>query len=501
MSFWDTVKQRLTGRPEAAAREPEKPILGAGGGRRDIQSSGPLGLPVLGGLGGIPPGPTVPPYSPKIPPQPPHEPPIGRPGWWSAALPQARLIYPDDQLNILLEELRRTVPILDRAITVLTGMVGRLEFTGPKSSLLEFTEWAHQVRINQTGRSLQTWLESHIDSMLLYGKGVTELVPSHQLRDVYALMNLDPRSIVFQVTADPLVLLPYQRQHVNAFLVELNPELLLLSVNGSHVDNPHGWSLYRSLPFVAQMARTIENATAQTWQRLGSPPFHINWEPPATMSDPQGTLAGLAIANLKAGWNNAMAGRAASAGGTGGNSVGDFFTAGKVAVSVIGHEHTPLPLAETWRVFEEQLVAVTGLPSWLLGFNWSTTQRMALQQSEILVANIESLRRHMAPALEQLVDLRQRLAGRANRIKLGWSPITLHDLTEQARAKAWEAQAMERQIANAVTMWQMGFWTQLQAFQALDPDAAAVAQAYETPPAPVQASGTANVDPSQGYVS
>src|SRR5262249_28293207 len=90
---------------------------------------------------------------------------------------------------------------------------------------------------------------------------------------------------------------------------------------------------------------------------------------------------------------------------------------------------------EAWRWFEEQLVAVTGLPSWLLGFHWATTERMALQQSEILVANIESLRRHVQPQLEQLIDLRQRVAGRGGGGKVRWSKISLHTLRRSGRGE------------------------------------------------------------------
>lgn len=494
-SFWEQIKRRLAGE--------RRPIVGAaaGQGRKD---SAPLSLPVLGGLGGIPPGPNIPPYSPRLPPQPPHEPPIGRPGWWSAALPQSRLLYPDDQFNVLLEEMRRTVPILDRAIAVLTGLCGRVELSASKSVLAELNPWLATIKVNQTGRGLQTWLEAHVDAMLLYGKGVTEVVPGRRgghdgmPYDVYALMNLDPRSIVFQVTPDPLVLLPLQRQHVNAFLVSLNPETLLVSVNGGHSDNPHGWSLYRSLPFVAQSARAIENATAQAWQRMGCPSYHINWDPPPTFADPSGALAAGTLATLQAQWNQTMAGRAVAAGGTGGNTIADYFTAGNVKVEVIGHDHTPLPLADTWRVFEEQLVAATGLPSWLLGFHWSTTERMASQQSEILLAQIEGLRRHVQPAVERLIDLRQRLAGKSGRVKVGWSQITLHDVTEQARGRAWEQQARQRQIANATTMWQLGFWNQQQALLEIDPDAAAPAVPYAAPPVAPSPGGNM-VTPSEGY--
>src|SRR5207244_3891037 len=115
----------------------------------------------------------------------------------------------------------------------------------------------------------------------------------------------------------------------------------------------------------------------------------------------------------------------------------------------------------------------------------------------ILVANIESLRRHLQPALEQLIDLRQRFAGKSGRVKVKWSKISLHDLTEQARGRAWDAQAKQREIANAAAMWHLGFWDQLRAFQEIDPTATAAATPSSIPPAATPAGGA--LGPEEGY--
>jgi hypothetical protein len=482
VTLWDIIRRR--GAPRRSI--PEGASLPASASK-DVTTGSST---ILGGLSGIAAGPMMPPYHPRIPQQVPHIQPLGRPAWWWAALPQSRLLYPDDQQNLLLEEMRRTVPILDRALHTLVELCGQVEFEGAERVKAETERWWKTVKVNQTMRGGQTFIESHLDMMLLYGKGVGEIVPAQGYRDVYALMNLDPRSIVFQVTDDPLFLLPLQRQHTNAFLQQLNPETVLVSTNGAHTDTPHGYSLFRSLPHVAQAARVIENATMQTWQRMGCPPLHINWEPmDATFKDPNGTFAAAVIAALKAGWNSAMAGRASLTKGSG-NTAADYFTTGRVKVEVIGHDHTPLPLAETWRVFEEQLVAATGLPSWLLGFHWATTERMALQQSEVLMANIEAIRRHCQPQLDQLVDMRQRFAGKSGKVRACWSKIMVHDLVEQARGRAYNSQARAAEIANAAAMWQLGLWDQTHALSALEPDQEAPANVLDAPPPPIALQST-----------
>src|SRR5262249_50774974 len=86
--FWDSIKRRLRG--DVA------PVVGAKGVAR--QAPVLLTMPAVGELAGVPQGLAAPAA---------HEAPRGRPGWWSAALPQARLLYPDDALNLLLEEMRR----------------------------------------------------------------------------------------------------------------------------------------------------------------------------------------------------------------------------------------------------------------------------------------------------------------------------------------------------------------------------------------------------------
>jgi len=62
------------------------------------------------------------------------------------------------------------------------------------------------------------------------------------------------------------------------------------------------------------------------------------------------------------------------------------------------------------------------------------------------------------PALVK--GLRNAFEGKSGRVKVRWSKVSLHDLTEQARGRAWEQQARGREIANAAAMWQLGFWDQ-----------------------------------------
>lgn len=64
--------------------------------------------------------------------------------------------------------------------------------------------------------------------------------------------------------------------------------------------------------------------------------------------------------------------------------VRDFVAVGDVSVKVIGADGPVLDAAVPVRQLLEQLVAKTGLPPFLLGLSWSSTERMSAQQADLL---------------------------------------------------------------------------------------------------------------------
>jgi hypothetical protein len=89
----------------------------------------------------------------------------------------------------------------------------------------------------------------------------------------------------------------------------------------------------------------------------------------------------------------------------------------------------------------EQLVAKTGLPPFLLGLSWSTTERMSAQQADILTAEIWALRRTVEPVLRRICKTFLALEGMDDRVEVCWEEISLQDMTEEAQADLYRAQA------------------------------------------------------------
>ena len=122
-------------------------------------------------------------------------------------------------------------------------------------------------------------------------------------------------------------------------------------------------------------------------------------------------------------------------------TVRDFVAVGDVEIKVIGGEAPILDSEVPVRQILEQLVAKTGLPPFLLGLNWSTTERMSTQQADLLTSELWALRRTVEPALLKICKSYLALEGLDDRVEILWDDISLQDITEQARAELYKAQA------------------------------------------------------------
>ena len=122
-------------------------------------------------------------------------------------------------------------------------------------------------------------------------------------------------------------------------------------------------------------------------------------------------------------------------------TVRDFVAVGDVEIKVIGSEAPILDSQVPVRQILEQLVAKTGLPPFLLGLNWSTTERMSAQQADILTGEIWAIRRTVEPVLRRICKTYLALEGLDDRVEIQWEDISLQDMTEEAQADLYRAQA------------------------------------------------------------
>ena len=96
----------------------------------------------------------------------------------------------------------------------------------------------------------------------------------------------------------------------------------------------------------------------------------------------------------------------------------------------------------------EQIVAKLSIPPFLLGLQWSSTERMSVQQADILTSELEYFRRLLTPILHTIGTAVLRGAGYADDPEICWDVINLQDETELAEARLKNAQAEEIELCN-----------------------------------------------------
>ena len=91
----------------------------------------------------------------------------------------------------------------------------------------------------------------------------------------------------------------------------------------------------------------------------------------------------------------------------------------------------------------EQIVAKTGIPPFLLGLSWSSTERMSAQQADILTSELDYYRSLLTPVVRRICDMWLRLHGESGEVRVNWEPINLQDEISLAQARLYRAQAMQ----------------------------------------------------------
>ena len=128
--------------------------------------------------------------------------------------------------------------------------------------------------------------------------------------------------------------------------------------------------------------------------------------------------------------------------------VKDFVAVGDVDIKVIGAENQLIDTEIPVRQLLEQLVAKLSIPPFLLGLNWSTTERMSSQQADILTSELEYYRRLLTPVITDVCSVFLRLCGSSKGAEVRWENINLQDEEALAKTRLYNAQAKALELEN-----------------------------------------------------
>lgn len=395
----------------------------------------------------------------------------GRPGYASSLSSLGTI--PRSEKFELLAQFYGAIPPLKRAVSVLTGMVGCPEFvSSTEAETNDLALWSAQVGYGRIGQGLGMWLRDHGRQRLVYGFGVGEAEIDPTAKEVLRLHSYSSPRHGFQ--SDELGEITILQQQSMRGLVPLNPETTVLSVHDPDGGNPNGESLFFSIPTVAQTWLDILHNYRETWRRCGSPVFHVNWEPPENFNDQNHKKSDGVRTRLEEAWNKLIRSKQVD-----GKTL-DFFSTGKVSIVTVGADGQVIDVQEGKRNIVEEIVVASNLPPWLLGYSWSTTERLSTQQADMLVTFIETLRTEITGSIQKLVELRQRVAGKRSPFEIVWPAVNLQDLVQTAQAELMMANAKRVFQAYLRQLWADGVIDQV-TYALLLTESEEVATPYDTP--------------------
>ncbi|MCF0138167.1 MAG: phage portal protein [Oscillospiraceae bacterium] len=332
----------------------------------------------------------------------------------------------------LYRQIREAVPVVDAAVLKLVRLTGGFEVKcTDKTAERELSDFLRTVNVGRGQQGIDAFISAYLDSMITCGRAVGEIV-TRGSRDIAAVLCGNVEDVQIREGETPLDFTLCGTGGLGEAVPFPRQELLLFTPFNPESDAPYGVSMLRSMPFLCGILLKIYQSLGVNWERAGNVRFAVVYKP-------QGDLLDRAVAQDRAEqiareWSAAM-----QSGKNG--SVRDFVAVGDVEIKVIGADNQILDSEVPVRQILEQLIARTGIPPFLLGLNWSTTERMSAQQADLMTSELAAIRRTLTPVVEKICSLWLRMHGYDCGFRVEWEPINLQDEVEEARALLFNAQA------------------------------------------------------------
>ena len=335
---------------------------------------------------------------------------------------------------------REAVPVVDAAIGKLIRLTNGVKVCcEDERAERELEQFLRDVPVGRGQRGINAFLDCYLDSLLTCGRAVGEIVPDAAGREIAAVLCGDVSQVEVHEGDSPLDFYLSGRDACGRSVPLEYQELLLFTPYQPEAGHPYGVSMLRSMPYLTGLLIKIYDAMGKNWERCGNVRFAVTYRPQGEELD-RGAAQERAE-QIAEEWSRAMQ---ESRNG----SVRDFVSVGDVSIKAIGADNQILDSETPVRQILEQLVAKTGLPPFMLGLNWSSTERMSSQQADMLTSEITALRRTLEPAVGRICTLWLRMHGYDCGVTVDWEDINLQDEVEEAKAALYLQQARKLKQEN-----------------------------------------------------
>lgn len=333
----------------------------------------------------------------------------------------------------LYDSIRDAIPIVDAAIDKILRLVGAFEvICEDEAAQEELDAFLQAVKVGHAGEGLHSFINTYLDNLLTYGNAAGEMVLSPDGEEIAALYNVPLQSISVEKDEEDLRLRFYACGGAGEAAPIANPNLILFSALNPAPAQIKGRSLLSSLPFVSSVLLKIYESIGQNFERVGNLRFAVTYKPDA--ASPDKAYAKEIAESIAREWSGAM-----SSGKNG--AVRDFVAVGDVDIKVIGADNQILDSSVPVRSMLEQIVAKLGLPPFMLGLSWSTTERMSKQQADMLTSELEYYRRLLDMPIRRICSLFLAMRGFGSGVRVEWEIINMQDEIDIAQARLLHAQA------------------------------------------------------------
>lgn len=342
-----------------------------------------------------------------------------------------------------LEALRSSLGVLDGAMNRLVTVDGIIDVEGGNDKLVQTIqrELIAGIPVNDLQGGLQAFYAGQGNELYEQGFTVAEMVYDRRGRELIGLQVADSKGVLFHRDRDSGLLqtwylppmanaagrrdgtdavetvLRNTAQQLNVSLIQdkgytmLMPERMIYSAFNPENGQPYGVSLLRGIEFVSQILLKMHNATGQAWERFGDPVFHVSYKTKnrALKDGALDARRQKLATDLQAALTAKRLGNSA-----------DFTTAvgadDDITVTIIGGDGKVLGIEMPARHMLEQILAKTGLPAWMLGMQFSTAERMADNQAEVVLQESKTRFEARLHGLNRVVETWMRGRG------LTWKP-------------------------------------------------------------------------------
>ncbi|MEG1778969.1 MAG: phage portal protein, partial [Oscillospiraceae bacterium] len=280
----------------------------------------------------------------------------------------------------LYDSIREAIPIIDAAVYKIIRLMGSFTVECEDKRLEEqLKRFLTEIPVGASSYGINSFLSSYLEDMLVYGNGIGEMVVSGDGNELEGLYNCHPKDVGIKSGDDEMH--PVIGVITDGYGWEKAPmqELLLFTPLNPASGEITGRSMLEGLPFMSDILLKIYHSIGKNFERMGNLRFAVTYKPTGGVSER--TYAKDIATNIANQWQNAMS---EAKNGV----IKDFIAVGDVDIKVIGADNQMLDTEIPVRQMLEQIVAKLGIPPFLLGLNWNSTERMSKLQTDILTSEL-----------------------------------------------------------------------------------------------------------------